>query len=63
MLTYWENKQGNAIHYVHLTADGIVIGSHMGSGHTDNASSSDYAEFLNGRFHPPGTPHLYATKK
>ena len=47
----WERTEGRRVHYAHVTAREVVVGSHTGSGHTDHAGACSYAEFLAGRFH------------
>lgn len=49
--TGWERKDGQVTHYIHIDYRSVVIGSHMESGHTDNASSCGYDAFLGGHFH------------
>ena len=49
--TAWERKNGRFTDYVRLDYQQVVVGSHAGSGQTDNASACGYDEFLNGRFH------------
>ncbi len=49
--TSWERKDGRITHYIHLNYLQVVVGSHAGSGHTDNASACGYDAFVDGRFH------------
>lgn len=51
MATYWEREQDGTTHYASLGPDGLLIGSHGGSGHSDNAGSCTVAEFLAGNLH------------
>ena len=50
MKNSWENTTGDRVDYVQILADQVVVGSHAGSGHTDNAGRATFAEFLGGRF-------------
>ncbi len=45
----WERRRGAWVHYVHVDDHQVVVGSHAGSGHTDNATTASHAEFLAGR--------------
>ncbi len=47
----WEKQLDKTTHYIHIDHTSIVFGSTLGSGHTDNAASASYADFLDGRFH------------
>jgi len=47
----WERTEGRRVHYAQLTAREVIVGSHAGSGHTDDAGSCTHEEFLAGRFH------------
>ncbi len=38
-------------HYIRITHGQVIVGSHAGSGHTDNASACGYDAFVDGRFH------------
>lgn len=54
--TSWERQdggpeQGPITHYIRINHWQVIVGSHAGSGHTDNASACEYEAFLNGRFH------------
>lgn len=49
-MTTWEAQSGRRTHYCQVMADGVVVGSHDGSPHTDHAGSCSRAEFLAGRF-------------
>jgi len=46
----WEKQIDQTTHYIHIDHIGVVFGSTLGSGHTDNAGTASYAEFLAGRF-------------
>lgn len=41
----------NGEKYIHLTPTEVVVGSHYGSGHTDNAGSCSHAAFRAGQYH------------
>ena len=58
---YWEQKNGRLTHYIRLDHQQLVVGSHAGSGQTDNASACNYAEFLDGRFHTHIRTHFDET--
>ena len=47
----WEKKLGKPTHYIHVDHASVVVGSTLGSGHTDNAGSASHTEFLDGHFH------------
>ncbi len=49
--TSWERQDDRITHYIRITHWQVIVGSHAGSGHTDNASACGYDEFVNGRFH------------
>ena len=40
--TSWEITQGRQTCYIDVGGGQVVCGSHLGSGHTDNAGSEDY---------------------
>ncbi len=46
----WEKVKGNTTHYVHIDRNSVTIGSHQGSGHTDNAKMMSYEEFKSGEW-------------
>ena len=48
--TNWERKQGRVTYYIQLDHHQVIIGEHVGSGHSDNASACSYTDFLKGRF-------------
>lgn len=47
-MSSWEAKDGNTTHYMQLQGDSVLIGSHAGSGHTDNAGVVDAASIQSG---------------
>jgi hypothetical protein len=49
--TSWERQDDRITHYIRITHWQVIVGSHAGSGHTDNASACGYDEFVDGRFH------------
>lgn len=51
MKTAWEKQQDGVTYYIQLTSQEIIIGSHAGSGHTDNAGAVLYGDFLQGQYH------------
>ncbi|MCP4130800.1 MAG: hypothetical protein GY754_07445 [bacterium] len=51
MKTSWERSEGSKNCYVYINANEVVIGSHYGSGHSDNATSCSYSDFLAGKHH------------
>ena len=46
----WEKTTGAVTHYCYLTATEVVVGSHAGSGLTDNAGACTPEEFLKGMY-------------
>jgi len=46
----WEKTKGKEVRYIQLYDNKIVIGSHFGNGHTDNAGSCSIQEFLDGKY-------------
>ena len=56
--TNWERQDGRVTHYIRIRHWQVIVGSHAGSGHTDNASACEYEVFLNGRFHPHILAHF-----
>jgi hypothetical protein len=51
MKTSWKKNEGGQTHYCHVGPRRVEVGSHHGSGHSDNASTCSHQEFLQGRFH------------
>ena len=51
MKTSWETYTNGTTHYIQINAQELVVGSHSGSGHTDNAGAVRHAEFLQGQYH------------
>jgi len=51
MKTSWETHAYGTTHYIQIDAQELVVGSHAGSGHTDNAGAVLHAEFLQGQYH------------
>lgn len=45
--TSWERKKGEITHYIRINHLFVIIGSHAGSGHTDNAGTCSHEDFLN----------------
>ena len=50
MKTSWETHVGGTTHYIQVNALEVVVGSHGGSGHTDQAGAVLHDEFLSGQF-------------
>ena len=50
MKTSWEIVHEGRTHYIQVERAQVVVGSHYGSGMTDNAGTCTHEEFLNGRF-------------
>ncbi|MFX1451300.1 MAG: hypothetical protein ACFFCM_10685 [Promethearchaeota archaeon] len=50
MKTSWEKKDGRRTEYVYVNYKEVIVGSHYGTGMSDNAGAASYQEFLNGRF-------------
>ena len=46
----WEKVSGRCVDYVQVSADGVCVGRHFGSGASDNAGRASHAEFLGGTF-------------
>jgi len=44
----WETKKGGRTCYVQVTPYEVVVGSHSGSGHSDNAATCSHQELLDG---------------
>ncbi|MBP7999463.1 MAG: DHH family phosphoesterase [Chloroflexi bacterium] len=51
MKTSWETNNNGTTRYIHINAQEVVVGSHSGSGHTDNAGAVLHADFLQGQYH------------
>lgn len=51
MKMMWEKQQDGTTLYIQLTAQEVVVGSHAGSGHTDNAGATLHGDFLQGQYH------------
>jgi len=49
--TYRERTSGSKTSYIQINEGNVTIGLHFGSGHSDNAGTCNYNEFLNGGFH------------
>ncbi len=50
MKTSWEIVNNGRTNYVYVERNQVVVGSHYGSGMTDNAGTCTHKEFLEGRF-------------
>lgn len=50
-MTSWEVTKNGETFYVQFEADGVRVGSHWGTGASDNCGTCSYAEFREGRFH------------
>ena len=46
----WEKIKGKEVNYLQLFDNKIVVGSHMGNGHTDVAGSCTIEEFITGTY-------------
>lgn len=51
MKTSWETHSEGTTHYIQVNALEVVVGSHGGSGHTDNAGAVLHEAFLQGQYH------------
>lgn len=51
MKTYWNKTTGDRVDYVQIVEEHVIVGRHRGSGHTDEAGSASFADFLEGRYH------------
>ena len=58
---HWETKQDGVTHYIYIDYHQVIVGSHHGSGHTDNASTCSYNDFFDGKFHNHITQHFGST--
>lgn len=50
MKTAWEVQRGEQCFYINLGTEWVEVGSHRGSGATDNGGRCTHAEFLAGRW-------------
>jgi hypothetical protein len=50
MKTSWEKTEGRKTHYVYVHYKEVVVGSHYGTGMSDNAGVCSHEEYLNGQF-------------
>jgi len=57
-MSSWEAQDGKRTFYIHVQGDQVVIGSHHGSGHTDNAGVYTAAQILAGEWDAHITRHF-----
>jgi len=50
MKTSWETVKNGRTHYIHVERREVVVGSHFGTGMSDNAGTCSHEEFLEGEF-------------
>ena len=48
--TSWEVTRSGRCHYVDVHAKHVIVGSHCGTGQSDNAGRCTHEQFLDGRF-------------
>lgn len=57
-MSSWEAQEGKRTFYIHIQGGQVVIGSHYGSGHTDNAGVYTPAQILAGEWDAHITRHF-----
>lgn len=50
MKTSWKKIKKKHTHYINIEDSKIVVGSYIKDGHSDNAGSATFREFLDGQY-------------
>ena len=47
-MSSWEAQEGKRTFYIHIQGGSVVIGNHLGSGHTDSAGEFSFEQIRQG---------------